>query len=249
MLSRIQSSLRKGISQGAERVGPFLVRFDEHSDSLYRNYAIPDDAAQPSAEDVVALLVAFARHGRTPRLEYVAPAPAVDDALAAAGFTVDLRLPLMTIAPEELRDPAEQPGVEVVEARSEEDLRAAAWVQNIAYGEPADVGDVVQLGRLRATTGAGGAVMLARREGAPAGAGLFTPPHDGLAEIAAIGVIPEHRRRGIASAVGAALTRAVFAAGVIPYLQTETRNEQRLYGRLGYRAIGELTAISLSPGY
>jgi predicted GNAT family acetyltransferase len=59
-------------------------------------------------------------------------------------------------------------------------------------------------------------------------------------------VIPEHRRRGIASAVGAALTRAVFAAGAIPYLQTETRNEQRLYGRLGYRAIGELIAASLS---
>jgi hypothetical protein len=41
------------------------------------------------------------------------------------------------------------------------------------------------------------------------------------------------------------LTRAVFAAGAMPYLQTETKNEQRLYGQLGYRAIGELTATSL----
>lgn len=88
-------------------------------------------------------------------------------------------------------------------------------------------------------------MVLARCDGAPAGAGLFTPPHEGLAEIAAVGVIPEYRRRGIASAVGAALTRAVFAAGAMPYLQTETKNEQRLYGRLGYRAIGELIATSL----
>jgi hypothetical protein len=53
--------LCKGVSHGAERIGPFLVRFDEHSDSPFRNYAIPDDAAQPSAEDVAALVVAFSR--------------------------------------------------------------------------------------------------------------------------------------------------------------------------------------------
>ena len=244
MLLEIQSSLRKSILNGAERVGPFLVRFDDHTDNPFSNYAIPDHEARPSQQDVAALVAAFRRRARTPRLEYVTPAPAVDKALAAAGFTVDVRLPLMTMAADDLRVPASPPGVELIAATSDEDLLAVARVQNIAYGEPAEAGEH-DVDRLRRTIAAGGGVVLSRCDGVPAGAGLFTPPRDGLAEIAAVGVVPQFRQRGIASAMGAELTRAVFAAGATPYLQTETTNEQRLYGKLGYRTVGELIAIGL----
>jgi ribosomal protein S18 acetylase RimI-like enzyme len=125
-------------------------------------------------------------------------------------------------------------------------LRSAAQIQHIAYREPGDVADA-DLARLQATVDNGGVVILALCGGAPAGGGLATPPRDGLAELAGVGVIPGYQGRGIASALVAALTRSVFAVGTTPYLQTETTNEQRLYGRLGYRTIGELTATSLSP--
>lgn len=244
MRSHIQSSLRGSISRGAQRVGPFLIHFDAHSDHPFRNYAIPDDGAQPSAAQIADLVTTFARRGREPRLEYVCPAPEMDAALAAAGFTVDLRLPLMTLSDGALVVPATPHGVAVGPATSQDDLRAAALVQNIAYSADAEVSDA-DVDRLRATNNAGGGVVLARCEGAPAGAGLFTPPGGGLAEIAAVAVLPEYRRRGVATAVGADLSRRVLDAGATPYLQTETDNEQRLYGRLGYSTVGELVAISL----
>ncbi|MGH8896103.1 MAG: hypothetical protein ACRDZ4_03550 [Egibacteraceae bacterium] len=53
----------------------FLATFDRHSDSPYRNYAIPDDGAEPTTTDVQALIAAYERRGRTPRLEYVPPWP------------------------------------------------------------------------------------------------------------------------------------------------------------------------------
>ena len=133
--------------------------------------------------------------------------------------------------------------VEVAMVGSGEDLWAVARVQNTAYGERVETGRH-DVDRLRRTVDGGGAVALARWDGVPAGTGLFTSPRHGLVEIAAVGVLPAYRRRGIASAVTAALTSAAFAAGATPYLQTETANERRLYARLGYHTVGELIAIS-----
>lgn len=244
MLSRIQSTLRAVIAARSTRVGPFLVHIDEHSDSPFRNYAVPDDAAAPTAEQVKALVAAFVRQGRMPRLEYVAPAPAVDAALESAGFTLEIRLPVMAIEPGELRSAGRTPdALAVSTATTDAELWDAAAVQNAAYGEPETTQP--DLDRLRSTVDRGGAVVLARLDGKPAGAGLFTPPSGGLTEIAAVGVLPEFRRRGIASAVGTALTEGAFAAGLRPFLQTETENEGRLYGRLGYRRIGAVVAMSL----
>jgi ribosomal protein S18 acetylase RimI-like enzyme len=244
MLLEIQSALRKSIANGAQRVGPFLIRFDDHSDNPFINYAIPDDGARPSPADVAALVAAFQRRGRTPRLEYVAPAPAVDEALAAAGFSTDLRLPLMTMAGGELVPPARPRDVEIDLVSTDDGLLTVAQVQNVAYREPSPAGahDVT---RLRARMRAGGGAALARCGHEPAGAGLFTPPRDGLCEIAGIGVLPEFRRLGIASAMVAEMTRLVFAAGATPHLQTESKNERRLYARLGYRTVGEVVAVGL----
>ena len=247
MLPEIQSALRASISETARRVGPFLIHFDEADDHPFRNYAIPDDGARPTTADVSELVAAFTGRARRPRLEYVSPAPAVDAALEAAGFTVDLRLPLMTLPAGGLRPPAAAADVTLTVATGEADLRSAASVQNAAYAGDATVTEA-DLERLRATNAGGGAVVLARCQGAPAGAGLYPPPRGGLAQLAGVAVLPEFRRRGIASLVGAELTRLALDAGATPYLETETHNENRLYGRLGYRTIGELVAISLTRG-
>jgi hypothetical protein len=102
MESRIQSYLRFAASQqrDTEQIGPFLATFSRHSANPYLNYAIPDDEAAPSLADVNALIAAYSVRGRKPRLEYVAKlAPAVEETLISAGFTVEGRLPLMTCTP------------------------------------------------------------------------------------------------------------------------------------------------------
>jgi GNAT superfamily N-acetyltransferase len=241
VLSRIQSSLRENVRAGAAtQVGPFLIRFDADTDHPFRNYAIPDDGARPTAAEVAELVAAFVDRQRKPRLEYLAPLPAVDAALAAAGFTVDVRLPLLVL--DELQAPATPADVRMQAVSTENELREAALVQNIAYeGRPVADADVR---RLQGTVARGGTVVLAWHGSTPAGSGLHTAPQDGLVQLAAIGVRPEFRRRGIASAVTAELSRLALAAGHTPYLEAESHNEQRLYQPLGYRTIGEMIAIS-----
>lgn len=245
VLLRIQDNLRESIRAGAVRVGPFLAHFDAHSDNPFMNYAVPDDGAEPTAAEVEALVAAFRERSRMPRLEYLRPAPAVDAALAAAGFEVDQLLPMMSI--DELRPPAPPTGLVLVEATSDEDLLAASAVQNAAFGVEGAPGEP-DVARQRELLREGGVVVLARLGGEPVGAGAHTAPRGGLAQVAGIAVLPGFRGRGIASAVCADLTARVFAAGLRPFLETEPDGKvTRLYGPLGYRTIGESASVSLKP--
>ena len=54
-----------------ERVGPFTATFDPHSTNRYLSYAFPDDAARPTPDDVAALIAAYRRRERIPRLEFL----------------------------------------------------------------------------------------------------------------------------------------------------------------------------------
>lgn len=143
-----------------ERIGPFLATFSRVDANPYLNYAIPDDGAGPSRADIDALIDAYRRRERRPRLEYVPSlAPAVEPELVAAGFAVEGRLPLMTFVGGTDAPPPD--GVELVEADSEEDLRGVASVQWEAYGESGAVPQRAVDG-LRRTLEAGGLVVLAR---------------------------------------------------------------------------------------
>jgi ribosomal protein S18 acetylase RimI-like enzyme len=239
-LSIIQARLRATVQSRGTRVGPFLIMFDAHADNPFRNYAIPDDAADPTAEEVERLVAAFTERRRTPRLEYVGRPAAVERALTAAGFTTD-RLPLMTAARTDLVEPPQPAGIGLRTVESEDDLWRAAAVQQSAYGEAAPTEPDID--RLRHTVEAGGRVALAVRAGTGegVGAGLSTRPEGGLTEIAAVGVLPAYRRRGIATAVAHCLTKAALDAGAAPFLQAEGEAEERMYARIGYRRVGELT--------
>ncbi|MFN8515866.1 MAG: hypothetical protein U0841_25440 [Chloroflexia bacterium] len=119
-----------------------------------------------------------------------------------------------------------------------------ATVQNIAYDEPAHA-DGHDVARLRSAVEAGGVVALARvrrlvrRLGL---AGQCTTPIDGVTEVAAIGVVPEYRRRGVAGAVTSLLVRAAFAAGVTaPFLMpTRRKTGMRIYVRAGFERVSEI---------
>lgn len=248
MTVQIQGYLRALASRrtGAERVGPFLAAYDPHSDNLYRNYALPDDGAEPDPGDVQALIDAFLRHERTPRLEYVPTvAPAVETALLAAGFVAEGRYPLMIATAASARELAPPPGIELLVAATDDELLGVATVQNIAYGEaPPTAHDVA---RLRTTVEGGGIVGLARdaASGEPVGAGLCSVPIGGVSEIAAIGVVPEYRRRGVAGAFTAWLLREALAAGISdPFLMPAEEAGERIYTRVGFARVSEVLMIS-----
>jgi GNAT superfamily N-acetyltransferase len=248
MEARIQSYLRFAASHGrdTERIGPFLATFSLGDDNPYANYAIPDDAATPSPAEVAALIDAYERHGRTPRLEYIAQlAPAVERALLAAGFVIEGRPPLMTCsAGMEQLLPA-PPGIELVLPVSDAELLAMMTAQSEAYGGGAP--DLEAVLGFRAALADGQIAVLARvaATGEPVGGGVCTVPHNQTTEVAGIGVREPFRRRGVAAALTGRLAREAFDAGVtVAFLMAADEGVARIYARAGFSLIGDVLHIS-----
>ena len=243
---RIQAYLRAHAMRAAdhERCSVFLASFDAEDDNPYRNYAVPDDDARPLAGDVSALITAFVRRGRKPRLEYISKAaPEVEAVLAARGFAVEKRYPLLICTPgrvQSLRAPA---GVNLSLATSDDMIVAAARALAEAYGQenehPAPL--------IRMVT-QGGVLVVAHdvASGAVAGAGMATPAHKGTSEVAGIGVRAAYRERGIAGALTARITREAFARGVtLTWLTPGDEAPERVYVRAGFVRASEQLHISL----
>ncbi|HEX7814281.1 GNAT family N-acetyltransferase [Dyella sp.] len=246
-LRRVAAYLRArmGAQGEVQRLAPFTVTFDPNSDVPARNYAMPDDGALAGRFAVSMLKDMFLRRRRTPRLEYIDElAPALLAQLQAQDFIIAPPLSLMTCARDQLVADCDLDGVAWTLAESEAELHAAATVQNHAYGfthtSEADVE------RLHQVVDQGGAVALACcPEGSPLGAGLYTPPVDGVTEIAALGVASQARRRGIGRAMTALLADHAFVQGVeCPFLMTEQANEDRVYRRAGFIRFGRLLTVS-----
>lgn len=248
MDARIQAYLRGAAARGrdTERIGPFLATFDSARDHPFLNYAIPDDGAQPSAAEVEALAEAYAGRGLTPRLEYLpGVAPDVEDALRAAGFEAEGRLPLMTRPRDRVVEPPHPEGVELLMPRTDEELVRATAAQSDAFGGPPPSGADVE--RLREMIVSGGIAVAARElaTGAIVGAGVCTPPGDEVTELAGIGVRAAYRRRGIAGAVTARLAEAAFAAGVTTaFLTPGDDGAGRVYERAGFEPTSLMLHIS-----
>lgn len=245
--SRAHAYLRAAAGDRVIRTGPFTVRIDPHDAGLFFNYAIPDDGAEPTGDHVQQLVEMFTRRSRTPRLEYFpAAAPRVEDALLASGFTAERRLPILTCDPAEAPAPRIVGPVEVVLAETDEQLRKVAEAQGEAYEQP--VTSEHDVARLRRVLDRGGLVALAwdTVTGQGVGGGQIGPPYRGVSELAAIGVRVAYRRRGIASALAAVLTRACPSAGITtPFLMPENDDTERIYQRAGYRRASEILHISL----
>lgn len=227
--------------EGHERIGPFLAGFDAGSDNPYRNYAVPDDGAAPTAEEIDAFVAAFVRRGRIPRLEYVAEAaPDVEPALTAKGFAPEGRLPLLVCVPGMARE-IHVDDVHIAITQSEGDIVAAAEVGADAYG-----GETYP-DPLRRLVEQGGVLVLARdrKTGVAVGAGMATPAHEGTSEVAGIGVRSAFRNRGIAGALTSAITREAFARGVsLAWMVPGHDVAGRVYARAGFGRASEQLHIS-----
>jgi GNAT superfamily N-acetyltransferase len=247
--ARIQNYIRINASRGRdlERVGPFLATFSPHTDNQYLNYAIPDADARPTEEDANALAAAFERRARKPRLEFLPGlAPAVEPALAACGYAVDDRLPLMDCPPDAVIDQPVPSGIELVVPDTDEEILGLLTVQHEVYGNihrpTAD-----DVARHREAKAAGVLAVLARdlRTGEPAGGGLCDAVHDGIAELAGFAVAEKFRRRGIAAAITSHLTRAAHRAGAVTaFLTPGGPGPERVYARAGYKTSNEVVFMS-----
>ncbi len=229
-----------GCRQG-DQAGPFCIGFDAYSNDPFRNYAVPADGARPTPDDVRALITSFRQHQRLPRLEYVeASAPEVEAALTAAGFTVELRTPVMVSGPGIVLTPRQPAGITVRTAAGDADLHTAAAVQHEAYGVPQPPGPR-DVGRLAGVLQRGGVISVAVDDasGQIAGTGLVdvTGPGTGTGELAAVAVRAAFRRRGIASELlrRAEASARASGAGLI-WLHVESTNAAaiRLYGVHGF---------------
>lgn len=244
---RIQSAIREAATAGriVEEVGPFVATFTSSVPNPYLNYALPVTDAEPSAADVAALVEAFARRNRTPRLEYVPQlAPAVEPALCAAGFHAEERLALL--ATSEPVDNFRPDGFELALVDAPADVRAAAEAQWEAYEEEGTPGDEWVAG-LQRSLRRGGLLALARAaDGDPAGAGQCTVPVRGATELTSVGVRRQFRRRGVARGLTALLACAALDRGcdLVFLMAHSDSEEQRIYRRVGFEPVGEVLAIS-----
>jgi GNAT superfamily N-acetyltransferase len=221
-----------------EHVGPFTATFDPHTTSPFLSYAFPDDGAQPTAADVAALAEAYRHRDRVPRLEFLpAVAPAVEPALVAGGFTVEARLAVMTCAVGEAVDLEPSPGIVIEPPVTDDDLRGMRIAQHAAFGVAEPEAGAGEIARQRASLAAGALMLLARdaTTGAIVGGGVATVPAEGVTEVAGIGVLESHRRRGMAGAITAGLARAAFAAGQTTVWLTPGHDDaHRVYARAGF---------------
>jgi len=213
------------------------------------NDAVPE--AEPTDEDVVAMIAAFRRHNRRPRLEFLRELwPTVAPLLEKHGFRLkDAQPALVTLRPH----PIPQTGISVRMA-TPEDAKAIDLIGDIAFkGDGPDplreaaIRDSLSSGRSKAAIAH--REKPAEQDSTSASDGI--PTHDGnlaigcgrivgspdVREIVSIGTLPAFRKQGVASAVTAVLLDDFFnEGGEIAWL-TATPEADSVYRRLGFEPV------------
>ena len=243
---RLETYMRRAAMIGRETVEapPFICLFSPGDPLRFFNYAKPlvpvgVDAAG-LADSLTVLRSAFRARDRMPRFEFIEEyAPDLGPALVAAGFSLEERYPLLVCTPETLQLGPPIPGLTITTLTPDspaEELLACLTVQQQGFGEIAgDPPTLAAVDDLRANLAEDGA-FLARVDGVPAGAMMFTAPLDGLTELAGGTTIEAYRRRGIGAAMIAAAAAAAFARGVeITFLTAASEYASGVFQRAGFK--------------
>jgi predicted N-acetyltransferase YhbS len=243
-MSAVQTYVRKTAPSGreTERIGPFLATYTPGTGHPMLNYAIPDDGAAPTPAELEALADAFTRRELRPRLEYFSDvAPELETLLRDAGYELERRVPLMICAPADRIDRATPEGVRLREPETDEDLKKVRSAQNTAFGESPEVTDT-EIERVKASRSL---LVLAETDGEVIGGGIALEIVDGTTEIAGIAVLEQYRKRGIAAAITAYLTREAHQRGAhTAFLTPGDLGIGRVYASVGYRPAGECVHLS-----
>lgn len=246
---RLETYMRRAAMLGREIVDapPFVCLFNPRDPLRFFNYAKPLAPVGAESDGLSASLAmlraAFRERDRIPRFEFIEEfAPDLGPALVAAGFSLEARYPLLVCTPEMLRQMPSIHGLTITTLTPNspaEDLLACLSVQQQGFGEI--VGDPPtpdDVDALRATLAQDGA-FLARLDGVPAGAMMYTTPLEELTELAGGTTLEAYRRRGIGAAMVAAATAHAFARGVeIALLTAASEHASGVFQRAGFRWYG-----------
>lgn len=228
--------------------GGFVAGFSPGTDSPYLNYATPLPGTAPTRADIAALVGAFRVRGLLPRLEFAPEAaPAAAAALREAGFGTEAVHEYLVCTPDTYTDPlpgGDGPRVETPATDAEYQALDAALAEAFGGVFAASADGAARLRRLAQD---GGEVRFVRAgDGGCAGGATCSPPAEDTAELAGVGTRPAHRRRGVAAAVTAALTEAMFARGAgSVWLEYSGEGSRGTYARVGYRPGGTRLYVSL----
>lgn len=246
-MSAVQNYVRTTAPRGreTERIGPFLATYTPGSANSMLNYAIPDDGAAPTPAELKALADAFTRRELRPRLEYFSDvAPELEGLLLADGYELERRVPLMICSLDDRIDRPAPEGIRLRDPATDEDFRKMRSAQNIAFGESPEVTDA-EIERTKASRAAGSLLVLAEDAGDVIGGGIALEIVDGTTELAGIAVLEQYRKRGIAAAITAHLTRAAHRRGAhTPFLTPGDLGIGHVYASVGYRPTGECVHLS-----
>ena len=205
------------------------------------NDAVPE--AEPTDDDVAAMVEVFTRYGRRPRLEFLRELwPTVPALLERHGFRLKDMQPALAITRSQWTRP--DAGATSVRSASPEDAAVIDAIGDIAFAgdgpdplREAAIRDSLAAGRSRAaiaTTKEEGGVPLA--VGSAIGCGRIIGAPD-VREVVSIGTLPAFRRRGVASAVTAFLVDDFFGSGGEIAWLTATPEADGVYRRVGFAPI------------
>lgn len=143
---------------------------------------------------------------------------------ALAGLEPADELPALVLGERHLAGIPDAPGLEIGPARDRDDYLAVFGTQLAPLVTDADLADPCRT------------YLVGRHEGAPVAIAMVRRTGD-AAQVGAVSVLPEHRRRGYGTAISAAATRAALRSGAGLVWLHSTPASQRIYVRLGYRVV------------
>jgi len=152
------------------------------------------------------------------------------------------RLPLLVAEPDDLLVPELPAGVTVKVVSSDEDQKVANAVAAEAY-------EMDGAGFALKPDPADGGAVLVTVDGVPAATASWTAVADGVTEVAGVGTIHAHRRRGLGGIATAYATLKAYELGgaTLAWLTPGDDGADRVYRRLGYAP--RATAVHLGdPG-
>ena len=212
--AQLASSAR--LTHETEAVANFTCYFNPNESEPYANSAMPDTPMESAPYQALDALVAcFEKRQRVPHVEFIESfSPLLPSLLETYGFDVEDRNPLQvaTVASFVQAPVVEGLAISCVDDDATlDELRAFITVQGRAFaGDDRSEASAAEASRFRAQFD-GVQFYLACLKGEPVAAGSLTIPLDGIAEVAGIGTLSAYRRRGIASAVTAAIAESAFA--------------------------------------
>jgi predicted GNAT family acetyltransferase len=247
--ARIAAAQLSGLTRSRRQIvaGP-LVGLLHDDDVWFLSSMLAADPGAPFDPDEVSWALdtirqAFAAEGRWLHGELIEEAnPGLAEALTEHGMIIRSRPPLLVVESADLVLPELPDGITAALVTTPEEHAEGNAVAADAY-ETEDVATTFQ------PDPANGGAVLIRENGVPVATASWTAIADGVTEVAGVGTLHSHRRRGFGALATAYATQQAFdsAGADLAWLTPGDEGADRIYRRLGYAP--KATAVHLGdPG-